>query len=169
MRELRDVKTCNINTSQITCAMYGDIVGTILKRKSKSVYLCHFPKIGIKEIDPSALIAFKKEELRREIEAQIVTIEHGNGAAGNRLENFCKANSRKASQAATASNENQNYASPSYISKSHLAEVKRLEGHGRKKYSEWQRDFHYRKGSVNHKKGSKRRLSASQVQNDYDE
>ena len=169
MRELRDVKTCNINTSQITCSMYGDIVGTILKRKSKTVYLCHFPKIGIKEIDPSALIAFKKEEIRREIEAQIVTIEHGNGAAGNRLENFCKANSRKESQAATAKGEKQNYASPNVPSKSALQEIKRLEGHGRKKYSEWQRDFHYRKGSVNHKKGSKRRLSASQVQGDHDE
>ena len=169
MRELRDVKTCNLNTSQITCTMYGEIVGTILKRKSKSVYLCHFPKIGIKEIDPAALIAFKKEDIRREIEAQIVTIEHGNGAAGNRLENFCKARSRKERQISVASNEKQNYASPNVPSKSAIAEIKKLEGNGRKKYSEWQRDFHYRNGSVNHKKGSKKRLSASQVQGDFDE
>lgn len=166
-REYREVTTCNESTSQIIApTLYGEVIGTILKRKSKTNYLCHFPKIGIKEIDPSKLIAFKKEEVFREISAHVVEVKHGNGAAGNRLENHMKAKSRKERQRKVADSENSNYAGGKILSDSSLKVIKSLEGGGRKKLTEWERDLKYRGKSVSEKKGAKLRISASEAQKD---
>ena len=167
-RDYRDVTTCNERTSQIIApTIYGEVIGTILKRKSKTIYLCHFPRIGIKEINPNKLIAFKKEETYREVSPHIVEVKHGNGAAGNRLENHLKAKSRRERQRKVASTETSNYAGGKIQSDSALKTIKSLEGGGRKKLTEWERDFKYRGKSVSEKKGAKMRISASEAQSEY--
>ena len=139
--------------------------GTILEEKKQEP----------KRLPRGEKVSFEKEnyfeepeQRKKDIVAKVIESVHGNGAAGNRLANYMKAKTRKARQEIVASSEKSTYALPEMrTNKTGSKRTQKVLND--KTLSEHQKHMMLRaeivgNKTVSDKKGTKRRLSASQVQ-----